>query len=94
MGKLGRVPNCSSNYGESKAHNPNLKAKNDRKNAGRNKIKSFGFPSKDTSPDERLRWIKSISRLIGPRKGLAIFLHKSTVIVRVVPMVVAQLVGK
>ena len=63
MGKICRVPECTSNYGESNAKNPKLKAKNNEKNAGRNNIRTFGFPSKDTDNEERLRWIKAIPRL-------------------------------
>lgn len=63
MGRICRVPGCDSNYGESKAKNQKLKEQNDTKNAGRNKIDTFGFPSKEKSPDERIKWIKAIPML-------------------------------
>ena len=63
MGKICRVPGCTSNFGDSKAKNPKLKAKNNLKYAGRNQVNSFGFPSKSSSEEERMRWIRAIPKL-------------------------------
>ena len=63
MGKICRVPGCYSNFGGSKATNPKLKAKNNLKYAGRYQVNSLGFPSKSSSEEERMRWIRAIPKL-------------------------------
>ena len=60
MGRKCCVPGCQSNYEESKAKNKKLKTKNDGKNLDRNDIDTFGFPSKKTCLDERIKWIQAI----------------------------------
>ena len=63
MGRKCCVRNCKSNYEESKAKNADRREKSDSKNETRNKIPTFGFPSKEKFLEERQRWVKSIPYL-------------------------------